>query len=140
MVGQRSFCPITVCSVLRASAGHSQQASTRQQSDTDMCKYNFSFNHAVKRTQNMYNKYVQPIILISSSSPPLRTANNLSTQKGRSLVGKVLDISHDDTGGLGSQSLLGALLAVPLEDGLHAVVAVGAELDDAPALEAKVGP
>ena len=88
----------------------------------------------------MYNKYVQPIILISSSSSTLRTANNLSTQKSRSLVGKVLDISHDDTGGLGSQSLLGALLAVPLEDGLDAVVAVGAELDDAPALEAKVGP
>jgi len=106
-----------------------------------MCKHNFSFNHAVKRTQNMYNKYVQPLSSpYHPLIPPLRTANNLSTQKGRSLVGKVLDISHDDTGGLGSQSLLGALLAVPLEDGLDAVVAVGAELDDAPALEAKVGP
>lgn len=67
-------------------------------------------------------------------------ADNLSIQKGGLLVGKVLDVAKDGAGGFGSQSLFGALLGLPLEDGLDAVFAVVGHLDDRPPLEAELAP
>lgn len=67
-------------------------------------------------------------------------ANNLSIQESGLLVGKVLDIAKNSAGSFGGQSLLGAIVRLPLEDGLDAVFAVVGHLDDGPLLQAELAP
>lgn len=93
----------------------------------------------------MYKHAPNPAVshLCPSLSLPLlqsRRTNNLSAQESRSLVCKVLDIIHDGADGIRGQGLLGAVLRLPFEDGLDAVVAVVGELDNRPALEAELAP
>lgn len=94
----------------------------------------------------MYKHASNPAVisyLHPSLSFPLSTlcrANNLSIQESRLLVGKVLDIAKDSAGSFGGQSLLGAVVGLPLEDGLDAVLAVVGHLDDRPLLQAELTP